>query len=142
MIDKPGIDCCRVSVRARTVDDVLREAGSDRVDLVKVDAESSEMHVLEGMSETLGVSRPALIVEVGDLGIPGVAESGAVVAWLQRRGYRALNSEQRDLPEHMGERRYKPGNLLFLPEKQGGDTREWGWRGVGVLNGVSLQHRG
>jgi len=51
LLPKQGFDT--VTVRIDTLDSILREAGVDRVDLIKIDAEGSEMDILAGATETL-----------------------------------------------------------------------------------------
>ncbi len=54
-----------IQVGTRTLDSFLAERGVGRVDVVKVDVEGAEMHVLRGMHELLsGATRPALMFEV------------------------------------------------------------------------------
>ena len=55
-----------VVVKARKVDDIVEEVGLQKIDLVKIDAESSEKFVLIGMSNILKKHRPAVVMEVGD----------------------------------------------------------------------------
>jgi FkbM family methyltransferase len=52
-------------VRARRLDDILREVGVTRVDAVKIDVEGAELHVLKGAVQTLDRFRPEISVEVG-----------------------------------------------------------------------------
>jgi FkbM family methyltransferase len=51
-------------VRARVLDDVLKELGIARVDLIKIDVEGAELEVLRGLEETLRKESPRLIIEV------------------------------------------------------------------------------
>jgi FkbM family methyltransferase len=53
-----------LSLALRTGDDVLREHGIARVDLIKIDTEGHEMAVLEGLHGTIARCRPVLLVEV------------------------------------------------------------------------------
>jgi FkbM family methyltransferase len=73
----------RISVPLTTIDRFVRERGLDRVDLVKIDAESAEPQVLQGMGETLRRWRPAIICEV----LAGGATAGAIEALLGPLGY-------------------------------------------------------
>lgn len=65
-VDKPASDqplrCVRVP--SVTIDGFVRERRLTSVDVVKIDTESTEPHVLRGMRETLERHRPHLIVEV------------------------------------------------------------------------------
>jgi FkbM family methyltransferase len=53
-----------VEVEVTTVDDVVREAGLQRVNAMKVDVEGAEGLVLRGAQETLARFHPLLIVEI------------------------------------------------------------------------------
>src|SRR5262245_2075924 len=50
-----------IVVPAFTLDELLLHL--DRVDLVKIDAEGSEVNVIEGMRETIATHRPAILLE-------------------------------------------------------------------------------
>jgi FkbM family methyltransferase len=52
------------TVRGRAVDNVLRELGIRRVDVMKVDVEGAELHVLRGARETLQRHHPKIVIEV------------------------------------------------------------------------------
>jgi FkbM family methyltransferase len=56
-----------VDVEASRADDLLAEAGVGTVDLIKIDAESSEEFVLAGMGRTLGANgdKPTVLIELG-----------------------------------------------------------------------------
>ncbi len=54
-----------IQVETRTLDSFLAEKEVGRVDVVKVDVEGAEVHVLRGMHELLsGAARPALMFEI------------------------------------------------------------------------------
>jgi FkbM family methyltransferase len=53
-------------VRARPLDDIVREANVSRVDVIKVDVEGAEYVVMKGGSATLSRFHPLLIAEVVD----------------------------------------------------------------------------
>lgn len=74
--------------RARKVDDVVKERGLPEVDLVKIDAESSELHVLQGMTEIIKRDHPRIILETGDFGLAGVPKTEELIGWLREHGYR------------------------------------------------------
>ncbi|MBP6822964.1 MAG: FkbM family methyltransferase [Acidobacteria bacterium] len=73
--------------RARKVDDVIKERGLPVVDLVKIDAESSELHVLQGMTEIIKRDQPRIILETGDFGLDGVPKTAELIGWLRDFGY-------------------------------------------------------
>jgi len=107
-----------IKVEARKLDNILKEGGIDHVDLIKIDAESSEIHVLKGMAETLNGSRPALILEVGDFEIEGVPRSKEIVAWLQGMGYSPYQVREGKTVPHEVMENYEYDNLLFLPNNR------------------------
>lgn len=51
-------------IRTKTLDGLINALQIERIDLVKIDVEDSEKKVLEGMSETLQLFKPRLIIEV------------------------------------------------------------------------------
>lgn len=67
-------------VRGRRLDDVVRELGLERVDLIKADIEGAELLMLRGATDTLARFRPPLILEI----VPQQLENmGASVAGLE-----------------------------------------------------------
>ena len=81
-------------VRAMSLDEAWRAAGSPDVSLVKVDTEGAELSVLQGAEELLAAHRPALLVEARD---------ERVAPWLAARGYTATRPEG-----------FAAANVLFL----------------------------
>ena len=57
-----------VRVRMRTVSDVVRDEGVDRIDLLKIDVEKSEVDVLEGIEATDWPKIRQVVAEVQDTG--------------------------------------------------------------------------
>lgn len=51
-------------VKVRRGDSFLAESPGSRVDLIKVDTETHEAEVLEGLTETISVHRPTILVEL------------------------------------------------------------------------------
>lgn len=82
MAGAPGLT--GVDVPLVTVDDFAEERGLTRVDLVKIDTETTEPSVLRGMRRTLARDRPAIICEV----LQGRSDTAALGAELRPLGYR------------------------------------------------------
>lgn len=51
-------------LEVRVFDDLARQGGLDRVDIVKIDVEGAELDVLEGMQQTLDRWHPGILLEV------------------------------------------------------------------------------
>jgi len=107
----------RIVARAMKVDDLIHEKKYDDVNLIKIDAESSEMHVLNGLVKTLKTYKPHVIIEVGDFGIQGAERSSTIVEWLQEKGYSPYGVENGAILKHKKKEWYEYGNILFVPEK-------------------------
>jgi amino acid adenylation domain-containing protein/FkbM family methyltransferase len=73
----------RVRCRLRTVSDVLRENGVQRIDLLKIDVEKSELEVLQGIAEEDWPKIEQIALEVHDSG----GRLDLVTAMLASRGY-------------------------------------------------------
>jgi FkbM family methyltransferase len=108
----------RITVDAYELDHTVRALNVPRVDVIKIDAESSEMHVLRGAEETVAEFGPRIILEVGDFDLPGVAPSTEVVQWLGQRGYVPHEWLNGQLGRHKVRDRYPYGNLLFTKNGQ------------------------
>jgi FkbM family methyltransferase len=104
-------------VMARRADDVINERELDAVHLIKIDAESSEMKVLLGLTETLRRHRPKIILETGDFELDGVPKTEQIVAWLQQLGYAPYEVKANGSVGPAKHSRFNNigGNLLFIP---------------------------
>jgi hypothetical protein len=89
-------------VRARRLDEIVREVGVTRVDAVKIDVEGAEFLVLKGAAETLARYRPVVSVELleGQLKSMG-ASVEEVMAFMRSHGY-----APKQFQEH---------NMVFVP---------------------------
>lgn len=85
--------------------------------IIKIDAESSELCILQGAQQSLRMYRPVLIVEVGDLAIKGAAGSAQIVAYLRDQlGYAPFEWKEHALRPHREiYEHYQAGNLIFIP---------------------------
>lgn len=79
-----GRDMRHTSVTVTTVDEFVETRDIERVDLVKLDTESTEPAILRGMRRTLDRDRPLIICEV----LKGFGVEGQLEALLGPLGYR------------------------------------------------------
>lgn len=103
-----------IIVKARRIDDILREKELKSANLIKIDAESSEMHVLKGMIKTLRNYEPNIIIELGDFEIHGVPESKEIITWLQHVNYSPYEVRNGEIVPHVIRAQYEYSNLLFV----------------------------
>jgi FkbM family methyltransferase len=106
-----------IMVQTRKVDDVLTSKEINKVDVVKIDAESSEIHVLTGFRQTLKSCKPKIILEVGDYGICGVPKSKEIITHLQQMDYSPYEVCKGEIVPHVLRDTYEYGNLLFINNK-------------------------
>jgi FkbM family methyltransferase len=87
-------------VRARPIDDVIRELNLSRVDAVKVDVEGAEVSVLRGAIGTLKRFHPKLVVEVSRRQLASFQTTPEeLAALIKSAGYnyaRSLNANEED----------------------------------------------
>jgi FkbM family methyltransferase len=116
-------------VRTRTLDDVVRQLGLDKIDLIKMDVQGFECHVLEGMREILENMRPSLLTEFWPEGLQSAGGSpSAFLNAFTRAGYRMYRLHGDGLQETSYENvmQYVPErdpaqpdaaylNLVFIP---------------------------
>ncbi len=104
-------------VEAVSIDDYVTDRGIVP-DWVKIDAESAEFEILQGMQTTLQTMRPLVVLEVGDLGVEGVSESVALINELIAVGYWPYQWRAGSFERHTVQSRYESENLLFLPDQR------------------------
>lgn len=102
-----------VEVSGRRVDEVLAENGIGHVDLVKIDAESSEFEVLKGMSTTIDATHPAFIIEISAMNPDVLERSKAITQFLRARGYKSWRWSGNALVETGGKYPDTYDNYLF-----------------------------
>jgi FkbM family methyltransferase len=101
-------------IRVDTTDlDSYFEVRAIAPSFIKIDAESAEMQVLQGLSKTMRESSPVISLEVGDRDIEGVPLSRELIAFAARFGYVPFEVNDFRLQEHAPARRYKYGNLIL-----------------------------
>lgn len=115
--DRVGLGERTHSVPAVRLDDVVRAEGCVP-DVVKIDAESAELHVLHGMQQLLSGPRPILSIEVGDMGVPDAPASREVVEKVLSFDYRAFEMRDSRVIPHQVREQYDYENILFAPSER------------------------
>jgi FkbM family methyltransferase len=82
------------SVEASTLDAYVERFKLPRVDLVKIDVEGGELHVLQGANATLTTHRPYVIVEASESSASFGYRPEALSELLQQHRYRVLAIDQ------------------------------------------------
>jgi FkbM family methyltransferase len=106
-----------IQVEAVPVDDWLDEHGIAPT-FIKIDAESAEYRVLQGLRRTIERYRPTLSLEVGDFDLPGVPCSADLIRMLAGQGYDAWQYRGGELVQHRISDRYGYDNLIFMPSRR------------------------
>ncbi len=83
-------------------------------DFVKIDAESSEYEVLQGMEKTILNFRPMISLEVGDCQVTGAMASRDLVRHLLDKGYEAYEYRDKKIMPHKVKSQYAYANILFI----------------------------
>lgn len=105
----------KISVASLTLDDYVEHCGV-HPDFIKIDAESSEFEILQGMPNVLERNKPIISVEVGDMEIEGVPSSAELIDYLMTKGYKPYEFVAGAFAVHQIKPRYTYDNILFLPE--------------------------
>src|SRR5262245_51324889 len=107
-----------IEVDAIAVDDWLTAHGLVP-HFIKIDAESAEYRVLQGLARTIARHHPILSVEIGDYNLPGVPSSAELIRSLLAQGYDAWQYRDGRLERHHNIANcYGYDNLLFMPSDQ------------------------
>jgi len=115
---RPGFrpECDAIVVQATTVDSIVEQENLPRLDLMKIDTETTEPEVLTGARRTLARLRPLIICEV----LGGQTEERLHATldgqkysyyWITRRGLAPRNRIE-------GDPAYRERNYLFVPEEK------------------------
>lgn len=99
-----------------TLDEVAEREGMP--DFVKIDAESAEGHILQGMQEILRVGRPVVSLEVGDAHVPGAMSSRSLLAAVVADGYTAVEAHPAGFVEVALADDYSYENVLLVPTER------------------------
>lgn len=84
-----------------------------KIDLVKIDAESVELNILNGFTRTLIYQSPKLIIEVGDLNEDS-SNSRMIIEFLSKLNYSPFEFKNGGIVKHLPLVKYDYNNLLFI----------------------------
>lgn len=102
-------------IQTISVDEYVKKTGV-KPDVIKVDAESAEYQIIDGMKHTLETCRPFFMIEVGDLDLEGVRPCSEIIEFACSHGYRPLMFEDGELKPHKIRDRYLGwGTVYFEP---------------------------
>lgn len=91
------------AVELTRLDEIIGRFPDDRIDLIKIDVEGYELHVLKGAMNTLRRLHPVLFVELDDNNLRDQGESAEnLVKYLEQLGY-ALSDALSGTPIHAGQ---------------------------------------
>ena len=104
--------------RARKADNVIRECGLKAVHVVKIDAENSELPILQGLADTIKRDHPHIILETGDSRLKGIPKTADLIGWLSNFGYKPFEIGRDNVLRPAASSRFDivGRNLLFSSE--------------------------
>lgn len=106
-------------VQARALDSLFDDIGV-APDFIKIDAESAELSILEGMIDTVKKHAPVITVEVGDFGVEEAFPSRQILEFAQSLGYDPFELRDNQLQNHRLRDRYRYANILLIPKRRPG----------------------
>lgn len=80
----------KIAVDAVAMDSLFSGQTGKNLKLVKIDAESSELQVIEGMKNLIATSAPALVVEISGMNEEVTIQGNKIMARLESLGYAAF----------------------------------------------------
>ncbi|HTU46136.1 MAG TPA: FkbM family methyltransferase [Bryobacteraceae bacterium] len=102
-------------IQTVSLDEYVERTGV-KPDVIKVDAESAEYQIIDGMKNTLKACRPFFMIEVGDLDLDGVRPCSEIVEFACSHGYKPLMYQDGELKPHKVADRYQGwGTVFFEP---------------------------
>lgn len=102
-------------IQTVSLDEYVERTGV-KPNMIKVDAESAEYQIIDGMKNTLKTCRPFFMIEVGDLDLDGVRPCSEIVEFACSHGYKPLMYQDGELKPHKVPDRYQGwGTVFFEP---------------------------
>ena len=108
-----------ITVKALRMDEVLLSDKVERVDLIKIDAESAELNVLRGLIDTMKKFSPKIILEIGDTYVQETTKTRDLIDFMDKQGYQTFEMSpdfrivKHELRENYDANHLKLYNLLF-----------------------------
>ena len=107
----------RLKVKAINLDEYIIKKNINPK-FIKIDAESTEYEVLEGMKFILQNIKPVICLEIGDLGVEGARKSKDVIQYVLNYGYKVFEFKNERLILHKVKDKYSYGNLILKYPEQ------------------------
>ncbi|MFX0140232.1 MAG: FkbM family methyltransferase [Candidatus Hodarchaeota archaeon] len=84
---------------------------------IKIDAESSEYEILQGMEKTINKFHPMISIEVGDVEVKEVPTSMELINFLINKNYKPFKFKDGKISYYaVKNEQYQSDNMLFLPD--------------------------
>ena len=105
-----------INVQTTTLDNYCR-LNNVKPSFIKIDAESVELHVLQGAIETIKNSKPKFMIEVGDFEHIEAGSSYKIISFLTDLGYDVFEYQNDSFIKHeIIKTAYPTLNLYFFPK--------------------------
>lgn len=109
----------KITVRVHPLDQYLKAGSIHHVDLIKIDAEGSELEVLQGSAETLNSSRPILLCELADSRTAAWGyQASEIYEFLRAKKILWYSITQEGKLRPCGKQSTFRANLLAIPEEK------------------------
>ena len=103
-----------INVQTTTLDDYCR-VNEVKPSFIKIDAESVELHVLQGATETINKFKPKFMIEVGDFEHIDAGSSYKIISFLTALGYNVFEYNGNSFVQHeIIKTAYPTLNLYFF----------------------------
>ena len=115
--EQAAMKCKDIQVASVSLDEYVQETGV-KPDFIKIDAESAEADILEGMRNLIRSVRPAFTLETGDVTEDKMGCTRKLVDFACSFGYVPIDIAEGTMKIHQPAARYDYGNLLFVAKEK------------------------
>ena len=112
---KDNIPFKKIKVNAIQLDEFVT-TNNITPNFIKIDAESAEYDILQGMQNIMTIIKPVITVEVGDFGIKGIKTSKELIEYVIKYEYEPYVFDGK-LVKHNLQDRYSYQNIILIPNK-------------------------